>query len=236
MERDYSPTYYFRIQRAEQLLKLYEDNPVEFKRLFTEYRYRVNPDQRAPHRLTVWLKPDDCLYRTVEDLRREAGASLAKAFNEPKAFGFTLGPSLGADDPKNRVFYLQATPATVGTIVYILYETHRLYDSMKVKNEKWTPLEVMSMVRPLSSEEKTVDPKAELPSHCSGQVVDLNLAGVGPGQREALEFVLEDLGYQGYLGFVREPANSSTVHVGAAPAARAFFEKVYQEAAEKSGR
>ncbi len=30
MERDFSPTYYFRIRRAEQLLALYRSDPVEF--------------------------------------------------------------------------------------------------------------------------------------------------------------------------------------------------------------
>src|SRR5207253_4650170 len=38
MQRDYSPTYWFRVTRAEQLLKLYQQDPMEFKTLYTDYR------------------------------------------------------------------------------------------------------------------------------------------------------------------------------------------------------
>src|SRR5581483_11429124 len=38
MQRDYSPTYYFRIMRAEQLLALYRKDPAAFQALSREYR------------------------------------------------------------------------------------------------------------------------------------------------------------------------------------------------------
>ena len=38
MQRDYSPTYWFRIRRAEQLLALYRSDPDEFARLAKEYK------------------------------------------------------------------------------------------------------------------------------------------------------------------------------------------------------
>ncbi len=234
MDRDYSPTYWFRIQRARELLALYEEKPEEFRKLFNEYRYRINPDQRAPHRLTVWLKPDDLAYRTCEDMRREAGTSLVRALDDPKFFGFSLAAAIGQDDPKNREFYLQASQSAIGTIAYIAYETRRLHEAMKPRGERFVPLEITSLVRPLDVEERTLDPKTELPSHCSGQVFDLNVNGLPPGEREALEFVLDDLGYSGYLGFIRESSSSGTIHVGASPTARDFFSRVYQDALDKS--
>ncbi|MBC7927603.1 MAG: transglycosylase SLT domain-containing protein [Bryobacteraceae bacterium] len=234
MERDYSPTYWFRIRRAEQLLELYEENPEEFRKEFNDYRYRINPDQRAPHRLTVWLKPDDLAYRTCEDMRRESGTSLVRALDDPKFFGFSLSKAIGQDDPANREYYLQASQASIGTIAYIAYETRRLHEAMKVKGERFVPLEISSLVRPLDVEERTLDAKSELPSHCSGQVFDLSVASLPPGEREALEFVLADLGFNGYLGFVRESENGTTFHVGPAPTARDFFSRLYQEALDKS--
>ncbi|MDZ4799172.1 MAG: transglycosylase SLT domain-containing protein [Bryobacteraceae bacterium] len=229
MDRDYSPTYFFRIKRAEELLAVYKDDPSQFKKMFNEYRFRINPDQRAPHRLTVWLKPDDLAYRTCEDMRREAGSSLVKALDDPKYFGFSLAAAIGQDDPKNREYYLQASQAAIGTVAYIAWETRRLHEAMKPKNEKFVPLEVASLVRPLDREERTLDPKTELPSHCSGQVFDLNVAALPSGERDALEFVLSDLGFSGHLGFIRESA-SATFHIGAAPTARDFFARVYREA------
>jgi hypothetical protein len=234
MERDYSPTYWFRIKRAEELLELYKEKPAEFRKLFNDYRYRINPDARAPHRLSVWLKPDDLAYRTCDDMRREAGSSLVRALDDPKYFGFSLAQAIGQDDPKNREYYLQASSSAIGTIAYIAWETRRLHEAMRPKNERYVPLEVSSLVRPLDVEERTLDPKTELPSHCSGQVFDLNVASLPPGEREALEFVLDDLGYSGYLGFVRESASTSTIHVGASPSARDFFTRVYEEAVDRS--
>ena len=73
MDRDYSPTYFFRISRAEQLLKMYKEEPDEFKKLYYEYRNQVDPALRAPHRLSVWLRPEDLAFRTCEDLRLERG-------------------------------------------------------------------------------------------------------------------------------------------------------------------
>lgn len=233
MERDFSPTYFFRITRAEELLKLYEEDPESFRKLWSEYRNRINPDQRAPHRLFVWLKPDDLAYKTCEDMRTDSGRKLVRALDDPNWLGFTLGRAIGEDDPLNREFYLQASQSAIGTIAYIAYETRRLHDAMKPKKEPFVPLEVLSLVRPLEVEERTLDPKSDVPSHCSGQVFDLNYANLPPAEREALQFVLEDMGWYGYLGFIRESSTSGSYHVGAAPTARDFFSRVYQEAVDK---
>jgi len=44
-------TYWFRVMRAEQLLKLYERDPMEFQTLFNDYRNVANP-RGAP--ITAW--------------------------------------------------------------------------------------------------------------------------------------------------------------------------------------
>ena len=82
MDRDYSPTYFFRISRAEELLSLYKEEPEEFKKLYYAYRNQVDPAQRAPHRLSVWLRPEDLAYKNCEDLRRDKGKNLVDASKE----------------------------------------------------------------------------------------------------------------------------------------------------------
>jgi hypothetical protein len=243
MDRDFSPTYFFRISRAEELLSLYKEEPEEFKKLYYAYRNQVDPAQRAPHRLSVWLRPEDLAYKNCEDLRRDKGKNLVDAFDNPKYFGFTLkrtGPgSIGEDDPSNRDLYLQATPSTIGSIAYLAYETRRMFELMKPKKESWVPLEVTALVEPLDYEERSARRglalKGEMPAHCSGQVFDIGLSNQPPGQREALDFVLDDLGWNGYFGFVRENGHADVVHVGAAPTAREFFAKIYQEALSAKG-
>jgi hypothetical protein len=241
MDRDYSPTYWFRIRRAEQLLELYRKDPSAFRKLYAQYRNPIDPVLRAPHRLAVWLTPDDLAYRSCEDLKREAGRSLVRAFDDPDYFGFSLRldgqGSIGEFDFENREYFAQASPSVIGTIAYIAYETRRLHAETRRKDEKFVPLEITSLVQPRDYEErhsKRPDDR-ELPAHCSGQVFDVAYGNLPPGQREALEFVLNDLGWSGYLGFVRdEPNGVSVYHVGASPTARDFFASVYADALEKT--
>jgi len=223
MERDYSPTYYFRIMRAQQLLSLYRENPSEFKQLAAEYSFEVNPEQRAPHRLAVWLRAKDMLYLNNDDIEKDQ-RNLAPVFDDADVFGFRLRCEDGA--------ITRATPAAIGTLVYISYETRRLFDAMKSK-EKWAPLEVTSLVRATSAIESKVN---EALSHGTGQVFDIGYRNLPLAQREALNFVLQDMGWSGYVGFVEETPNSGTLHIGCAPSAREFFTKIYEEAAAKVGR
>jgi hypothetical protein len=186
----------------------------------------------------VWLRPEDLAFKNCEDLRRERGKSLVDAFDDPKFYGFALrrtGPgAIGEDDPSNRDLYFQAAPSTVGSIAYIAYETRRVFQAMKPKRETWMPLEITALVEPLDYEERAgrrgIARKGEMPAHCSGQVFDISLQNLPPSQREALDFVLDDLGWLGYIGFVRESTHADVTHVGPAPTAREFFTRVYQEA------
>jgi hypothetical protein len=230
MERDYSPTYWFRIMRAEQLLNLYKSDPDEFTQLIGYYRNPDNPAIRAPHRLTVWLKPGDLMFRNCDDIRRDDGKHLVKAVDDPEAFGFSLRKSsLGADDLLNQEYYLQASPAAVGTLMYIAFETRRLYSKMDT-NGKFVPLEVTSLVRPLDRLANGLAAKTEAAAHCTGQVFDVEYSNLPPKEREALQFVLDDLGWDGYLGFVEESPKTGTLHIGCAPSVRDFFARVFDEA------
>lgn len=223
MQRDYSPTYWFRVRRAEQLLALYRNNPESFTSLAKEYRGEFSNTQRAQHRLSVWLKRDDLVYHSGDDVRAAMGTKLVNVFDRPAYFGFGL--SIEPEQPERLQYLLHATPAAVGTLAYIAFETHRLWDEMKPKGERYVALPVTSLVEP---EEFTVrNSRAEAPSHASGQVFDIAYAGLPPAEYEALRFVLDDLGWNGFLGFVEE--GRENLHIGCAPAARDFFTLVFQE-------
>ena len=70
MQRDYSPTYWFRIMRAEQLLNLYRTDRAAFRELAEEYRNPNNPARRANDRLMVWLKSEDIFYRSARRFKK----------------------------------------------------------------------------------------------------------------------------------------------------------------------
>jgi len=224
MLRDYSPTYWFRVMRAKQLLALYRIDPAEFANLAEEYRSQfTGPNARAPHRLSVWLKKDDLIYRSDDDIRADLGTRLVRALNRPGYFGYSLRL---IDD---RDTLLEAAPSAVGTLAYIAFETRRLFEEMNPKGQKFKPLEVTSLVEPEDFASRKGKPEAL--SHCSGQVFDVDYSSLPPAELECLRFVLDDLGWEGYLGFVEEGMDS--LHIGCSPAARTFFKTVFDEAVGK---
>jgi hypothetical protein len=227
MLRDYSPTYYFRVKRAEQLLALYRRDPEAFISLAQEYRSQFGPASvRAPHRLSVWLKRDDLIFHSCDDLRVDVGKHLVKAFDKPDYYGYML--HLDPDDPANLQYYSQASPAAMGTLMYIAFETRRLFQELRPKDEKFQPLPVTSLVEPEDRARQLA--KHEALAHCSGQVFDIDYSTLPPAEVECLRFVLADLGWDGYLGFIEEGAQN--LHIGCSPTSRDFFTTVFQEAAE----
>jgi Transglycosylase SLT domain len=223
MQRDYSPTYWFRIMRAEQLLNLYRTDRATFRELMEEFRNPTNAARRANDRLVTWLKSEDTFYRSAGDLKQAEGLVIAP--DDPKLFGFTL-PKPGSDSD----LYLQATPAAIGTLLYIAFETRRLFEEHKPRGEQFMPLQVVELVstndRPAEAGTLLVDP--EFPEHSTGQVFDIDQSNLPPGERESLNFILDDLGWDGYLGFIQ--VTGDTLHIGCSPESREFFAKIFDEA------
>lgn len=231
MLRDYSPTYWFRVMRAQELLDLYREEPRAFRDLAATFRYSEDSEQRAPHRLAIWLRESDLVYRSCEDIRRDEGRKLRRVLDDADYYGFRVRTDMiASNDPANRESYLQASPAALGTLIYIAFETRRLHQAMHPRGEKYVPLEVTSLIRPLDSF-ATLSAKArnEAMWHCTGQVFDIDFGKLPRGETEALRFVLDDMGWAGYLGFVEE-VTGGDMHIGAAPSARDFFTGIYEEA------
>jgi len=229
MQRDYSPTYWFRIERAQQLLSLYRRDPEGFARLGEEFKSDFPVGTRAPHRLTVWLKRDDLVFHSDDDIKAAIGGKLARAIDRPAYFGYGL--HLAPDQPENLVNYSQASPSALGTLMYIAFETRRVWEEFKPGAETFQPLAVSSLVEP--EERARQSNQIEGLAHASGQVFDIEYTRLPPKEVESLRFVLDDLGWEGYLGFVDDgPRN---IHIGCAPSARDFFSSVFQEGVAKSG-
>jgi len=223
MLRDFSPTYYFRIMRAEQLLALYRRDPEGFTNLAREYRSEFVSQGRAPHRLSVWLKHEDLVYRSCDDIRADMGSRLVRAPDRPWYYGYQLDVS--SDSPADLEYFSQASPSAVGTLAYIAFETRRLHQEMKSR-EKFLPIPVVSLVQP-ESYTRGLRQKEAI-THCSGHVFDIDFANLPPGEVECLRFVLSDLGWDGYLGYVEEGRDS--LHIGCSPSTRDFFASIFHEA------
>ena len=229
MDRDYSPTYWFRVMRAEQLLSMHRDDPVEFRDLAAEYKYPVAPAQRAPDRLSAWLKPQDLVYQSGDSIRKEEGSKLVRAPNDAQFFGYRLDALAGADDD----WRAKALPSTIGTLTYIAFETRRLFEALR-PGEAFAPLAATALVLP-KADSGSADGTQGMRTmdHASGQVFDLSVSGLPPGEWECLQFVLDDMGWTDALGFIEEPTGThtlQTMHIGCSPTLRDFFAQVYEEA------
>jgi hypothetical protein len=233
MLRDWSPTYYFRVMRAEQLVALYQKDPDEFEVLFAAYRNEDKPEQRAGHRLLVWLRAEDFSVQSAADLRA-SGSHLVRLMDDPAYYGFEIDKSIGSDDRPHQQYFWQASPSAAGTLLYLAYETRRLFDLDKPRHEKFVPLEVTDLVYPadyhghLSG--SAGESAADFNAHNTGHVFDVSLARLGPRERECLRFVLDEMGWDGYLGFSQETPATDMLHIGCSPSSRVFFTQVYEDA------
>jgi hypothetical protein len=160
------------------------------------------------------------IFETEEDIRGADGHKLISAPDDPAFFGYRIAPRDHADDSR----YWRAFPSTIGTLAYIAFETRRLFDLAGNGEQPFVPLEVTALVLPMNAATR---PRSE---HASGQVFDISEARMAPYERQCLRFVLDDLGWYGYLGFVEEPAGSHTLHIGCSPASREFFAQVFEDA------
>ena len=222
MTRDWSPTYYFRIRRAQQLLALYREDSSAFVELQQQYRNQFAAGPRAPHRLSAWLRPDDLIYRTEDDIRTNPGALLIKAPDSSQFLGYSLqlGLSPATGLPED-------SPAALGTLTYIAFETRRLYEELNTA-EPFQPLPVTALVEPGDFARQLS--QREAAAHSSGQVFDVAVNGLPASEMECLRFVLDDLEWSGYLGYVEE--GPGRLHIGCSPDSREFFANVWQEAEE----
>ena len=82
-----------------------------------------------------------------------------------------------------------------------------------IPNQEFVPLPVASLVESADDDRRAGRPEAL--AHSSGQVFDIELSSLPPAELECLRLVLDDLGWDGYLGFVEE--GRSRMHIGCSP-------------------
>jgi hypothetical protein len=173
----------------------------------------------------VWLKREDLIFRSDEDIRADNGKLLARAIERPELFGYTLrvpGAAAGSREELGA-----ASPATLGALIYIAFETRRLFEAIGANQEKFRPLPVTELVAP--EDDAQLQDRRDEAAHSSGQVFDIDYSGLPPMELECLRFILDDLGDDGYLGFVE--VGRESLHIGPSPSSRDFFTAVYNEAA-----
>ena len=224
MQRDYSPTYWFRIRRAEQLLALYRRDPAEFARLAQEYKSEF-VDQRAraapAQRVAEEGRPGVPQRRRYS---RRAGPEAGEGAGPARLFRLLPAACrpIRTTSPRRRPRPSARWPTSPSRRGACMKRWGRRVRSVRWQSRHWWSRR--------STRARRAGRKPWLTA--SGHVFDIDYSALPPAELECLRFVLSDLGWEGYLGFVEDGMDS--LHIGCSPGAREFFTKVFQEAAGKA--
>ena len=234
LKADFAPTYYFRVMQAYDLLKRYRESSLQYAELYDRYRSRFKPDGFATSRMWYFYTPVQVVDLEFQDLlsvqkAREVGRLVP--LPEPwESFGFRPrlhGESpIAEKDPQHRDVYIQAEPATVGCLLYIMNELRLL------QGKRFAPYEVNSLVRTQAYQEalksSNSNAKTDLPTHTMGKAFDLPMKGISKQRRSDLMFILADMDSEGMLSYIPE-GKQDTIHVVFHPLWETFFARVYRQ-------
>ena len=236
---DYGPTYYFRVVRAGELLELYRSDPKEYVRLMQTYKSRVPGIAPATTRLDPWNYSTPML-KNIDELKEAIKKNvLVSAPDNPKYFSYALrrqgGQGIGSADLQNRDLFATDTPEVIGALETVAFETRRCWEQARSKGEKFIPLEVTSMIRTLDYQEllhhSNPNSRTKFPSHTIG-AVDVAFATLPKTEQKCVRFVVQDIGFDEYLGYFDEHEAQKTLHFAPSPHHADFFLSVYNEAQE----
>ena len=205
---------------------MYRRDPAAFTSLAQQYRSEFITAGRAPHRLSRVAQTRG---HDLPQLRRYPRSMAANGWSR-RLTGPIISATACASLPIRRPIwssFQQASPSALGALTYIAFETRRLFEQMHRPGRSSARCRSLRWWNRRTSRRSPASGKAI--SHCSGHVFDIDYSGLPPAELECLRFVLNDLGWNGYLGFVEEGRDN--LHIGCSPTSRDFFTTVFEEAA-----
>ena len=197
---DDSPTYYWRVLAAREIMRLYREDPDELRAL--------DPLHRAKSSHEEVLHPPTETERIANAGRapgRLGGRELHPLPDEPARLGFAHDPTLAElapqlDRPKTLYHGLRAEALAV--LVYIGRRVQEISDATR-------PLLVTSAVRDGEYQEllRGGNPEAahDYSLHTTGYAFDIRRRYQSGAQAQAFQFLLDDLTARNLIAWIREP-------------------------------
>jgi hypothetical protein len=198
---DDSPTYYWRVLAAEEIMRLYRDDPTELRRLDLLQ--------------TAKASAEEVLHPPTDTRRFVDGAELSAAWdahllhplpNAPGQLWFAVDPILGELAPRlgrPRALYRGLRAEALALLVYLADRVHSLSGATR-------PLHVTSAVR---DDDYQALLRADNPEatkgyslHTTGYAFDIRRRYESARQARAFQFELDTLTARGLIAWVREPA------------------------------
>ena len=202
---DDSPTYYWRVLAAAQIMRLYRDDPDLLQELDLLQRAKASAEE--------------ALHPPIETERFADPTDLAEAWDrkllhpvshEPERLGFAVDRTMGELAQRlgqPRDLYRGLRAEALATLVYMAARVRELSGATQ-------PLDLTSTVRDDSYQGLLRAENAEATSgyslHTTGYAFDIRRRYESGAQAQAFQFVLDRLTAHGLIAWVREPA---AIHV-----------------------
>jgi hypothetical protein len=208
---DDSPTYYWRVLAAQEIMRLYRDDPERLQELDLLHGSKGSAEEvlHPPSETKRFADTSDLMRawetHDLQPLPTDPGLSFAV----DRTMG-ELAPQLG--QPKELYRGLRAE--ALALLVYMAGRVHAFSGATQ-------PLEVTSTVRDDAYQQLLRDGNPEATHgyslHTTGYAFDIRRRYESGAQAQAFQFELDDLTARSLIAWIREPA---AIHVTVGPAAR----------------
>jgi hypothetical protein len=213
---DDSPTYYWRVLAAQEIMRLFREDPDRLQELDLLHRAKASAEE--------------VLHPPSDTERFADGADLRQAWDErtlhplPRdadRIGFAAHESMGELAPtlgRPKELYRGLRAESLALLVYMAGRVQEISGASK-------PLEVTSTVRDEEYQRALRKDNAEATHgyslHTTGYAFDVRRRYQSGAQAQAFQFLLDDLTAHGLIAWIREPA---AIHVTVAPEAEALVD------------
>ncbi len=217
---DDSPTYYWRVLAAREIMRLYRQDPDRLQELDLLHRAKSSHEE-------VLHPPGDTERFVDADALREAwdAGSLHPLPDEPDRLGFTIDRTMGELAPRlrrPRALYQGLRPEALALLVYMAGRVKAISGAIE-------PLAVTSTLRDDEYQELLRGRNREATHgyslHTTGYAFDIRRRYESGRQAQAFQFVLDDLTARGLIAWIREPG---AIHVTVAKEAKALVDEVLE--------
>jgi len=219
---DDSPTYYWRVLAAAEIMRLYRDDIEQLRELDLLHAAKASAEEV--------LHPPSTSERFADGVDLQQGWDdfvLQPLPRDPARLGFAVDPSMGelaARLGRPRELYRGLRPEALALLVYLGARVQELSGAIQ-------PLQVTSTVRDDEYQGllRTTNPEAthRFSLHTTGYAFDIRRRYESGAQAQAFQFVLDDLTARGLIAWVREPA---AIHVTVAADAEALVPELLERA------
>jgi hypothetical protein len=221
---DDSPTYYWRVLAAREIMRLYREDPEELRELDLLHR------AKSSHEEVLHPPSETERYADATDLRRAWDErTLHPLPDEPGRLGFAIDPTLAELAPmldRPKTLYRGLRAEALAVLVYMARRVQEISDARR-------PLQVTSAVRDDEYQRllRSGNPEAAhgYSLHTTGYAFDVRRRYQSGEQAQAFQFLLDDLTARNLVAWIREPG---AIHVTVSREAEPLVDQLLAPARE----